>query len=117
MIDFIATLIHAVLQQADLRALGETLDSLHFYQINEIVSVTVDDVGTEQFGLRCNFRVVRLADPAKFLSVAMDVMFDPREALLNWVKVWQLWREVEELDTSESMTGRDTIIFNYMTQC
>jgi hypothetical protein len=46
-INFIATLIHAVLQRADLRTLGETLDSLHFYQINEIVSLTVDDLGTE----------------------------------------------------------------------
>ncbi|KAJ6540646.1 hypothetical protein B0H19DRAFT_1381659 [Mycena capillaripes] len=49
-IDFIATLIHAVPQRADLRALGDTLDSLHFYQINEIVSLTVDDLGTERFG-------------------------------------------------------------------
>jgi hypothetical protein len=29
---------------------GETLDSLHFYQIDEIVALTVDELGTERFG-------------------------------------------------------------------
>ncbi|KAF8160542.1 hypothetical protein K438DRAFT_1985644 [Mycena galopus ATCC 62051] len=49
-IDFVAMLIQAVPQRAELRTVGETLDSLHFYQIDEIVSLTVDDLGTERFG-------------------------------------------------------------------
>ncbi|KAJ6486629.1 hypothetical protein C8R45DRAFT_930267 [Mycena sanguinolenta] len=49
-IDFIATLIHAVPGQEGLRTVGETLDSLHFFQIDEIVSLTVDDLGTVRFG-------------------------------------------------------------------
>ncbi|KAF8144815.1 hypothetical protein K438DRAFT_1782438 [Mycena galopus ATCC 62051] len=49
-IDFVAMLIQAVPQRAQLRTVGETLDSLHFYQIDEIISLTVDDLGTERFG-------------------------------------------------------------------
>ncbi|KAJ7355350.1 hypothetical protein DFH08DRAFT_1052210, partial [Mycena albidolilacea] len=48
--DFIATLIHVIPQRESLRSVGETLDSLHFYQINEIVALTVDELGTERFG-------------------------------------------------------------------
>ncbi|KAJ7898004.1 hypothetical protein B0H14DRAFT_3581629 [Mycena olivaceomarginata] len=33
-----------------LHSVGETLDSLHFCQINEIVTLTVDELGMEQFG-------------------------------------------------------------------
>ncbi|KAJ7832875.1 hypothetical protein B0H14DRAFT_3871832 [Mycena olivaceomarginata] len=48
--DFIAMLIRAIPQRESLRSVGETLDSLHFYQINEIVALTVDELGTERFG-------------------------------------------------------------------
>jgi hypothetical protein len=48
-IDFVAMFIRVVPQQAELRTVGETLDSLHFYQINEIASLMVDDLGTERF--------------------------------------------------------------------
>jgi hypothetical protein len=49
-IDFIPALIHAVPQREGLRAVGETLDSLHFFQINKIISLTVDELGTVRFG-------------------------------------------------------------------
>jgi hypothetical protein len=45
--DFVARLILAVPQCEGLRSVGETLDSLHFYQIDEIVALTVDELGTE----------------------------------------------------------------------
>jgi hypothetical protein len=49
-IDFIAELIHVVPRWEGLCVVGETLDSLHYFQIDEIVSLTVDDLGTVQFG-------------------------------------------------------------------
>ncbi|KAJ7717175.1 hypothetical protein B0H14DRAFT_3522057 [Mycena olivaceomarginata] len=49
-IDFIAGLIRVVPGREGLRAVGETLDSLHYFQIDEIVSLTVDDLGTVRFG-------------------------------------------------------------------
>ncbi|KAF8143233.1 hypothetical protein K438DRAFT_1945901 [Mycena galopus ATCC 62051] len=45
--DFVAMLIRAVPQREGLCSVGETLDSLHFYQINEIVALTFDELGTE----------------------------------------------------------------------
>ncbi|KAJ7847578.1 hypothetical protein B0H14DRAFT_3453663 [Mycena olivaceomarginata] len=48
--DFVARLILVVPQREGLRSVGETLDSLHFYQIDEIVALTVDELGTERFG-------------------------------------------------------------------
>ncbi|KAJ7330469.1 hypothetical protein DFH08DRAFT_940360 [Mycena albidolilacea] len=48
--DFVARLILAVPQREGLCSVGETLDSLHFYQIDEIVALTVDELGTERFG-------------------------------------------------------------------
>jgi hypothetical protein len=49
-IDFVARLIREVPQREGLRAVGETIDSLHFYQINEITDLTVDELGTDRFG-------------------------------------------------------------------
>ncbi|KAJ7917948.1 hypothetical protein B0H13DRAFT_2439624 [Mycena leptocephala] len=48
--NFVATLILAVPQCEGHRSVGETLDSLHFYQIDETVALTVDELGTERFG-------------------------------------------------------------------
>ncbi|KAJ6474919.1 hypothetical protein C8R45DRAFT_935453 [Mycena sanguinolenta] len=48
--NFIAMLIRTVPQREGLRSVGETLDSFHFFQINEIVALTVDELGTERFG-------------------------------------------------------------------
>ncbi|KAF7377159.1 hypothetical protein MSAN_00135100 [Mycena sanguinolenta] len=49
-IDFIETLITKAPQRIALRGVGETLDSLHFFEINEITSLTTQELGTEKFG-------------------------------------------------------------------
>lgn len=49
-IDFIESLIAKVPQRQALREIGETLDSLHFFDINEITHLTASDFGTEKFG-------------------------------------------------------------------
>ncbi|KAJ7663360.1 hypothetical protein DFH06DRAFT_1324830 [Mycena polygramma] len=49
-IEFIANLIRVVPQRESLRAVGETLDSLHYFQINEITDITIDELGTDRFG-------------------------------------------------------------------
>ena len=49
-IDFIETLITKVPQRIALRGVGETLDSLHFFEINEITILTAQQLGTEKFG-------------------------------------------------------------------
>ncbi|KAJ7933350.1 hypothetical protein B0H13DRAFT_2507005 [Mycena leptocephala] len=63
--DFVATLIRAVPQREGLRSVGETLDSLHFYQINEIVALTVDELGTERFGFVVPGDATYLLDKAR----------------------------------------------------
>jgi hypothetical protein len=47
--NFIVTLICVIPKCEGLHSVGETLDSLHFYQINEIVALTVDELRTERF--------------------------------------------------------------------
>ncbi|KAJ7832404.1 hypothetical protein B0H14DRAFT_2592071 [Mycena olivaceomarginata] len=49
-IDFVETLITKAPQRFGLRDVGETFDSLHFFQINEITSLTAQELGTEKFG-------------------------------------------------------------------
>lgn len=49
-IAFIESLITKAPQRVGLRAVGETLDSLHFFEINEIITLTVQELGTEKFG-------------------------------------------------------------------
>ncbi|KAJ7122385.1 hypothetical protein C8R44DRAFT_981519 [Mycena epipterygia] len=49
-IDFIETLIIKAPQRQALRALGETLDSLHLFDTNEITGLTVNELATEKFG-------------------------------------------------------------------
>lgn len=49
-IDFIETLITKFPQRESLREAGEALDSLHYFDINEITSLTADDLGTDKFG-------------------------------------------------------------------
>jgi hypothetical protein len=49
-IDFIEALIMKAPQRIALRDVGETLDSLHFFEINEITMLTAQELGTEKFG-------------------------------------------------------------------
>ncbi|KAJ7816281.1 hypothetical protein B0H14DRAFT_3148669 [Mycena olivaceomarginata] len=49
-IDFIEALIMKAPQRIALRDVGETLDSLHFFEINEITTLTAQELGTEKFG-------------------------------------------------------------------
>lgn len=49
-IGFIDTLVAKVPQRASLRDAGEMLDSLHYFDINEIVTLTVEELGTDKFG-------------------------------------------------------------------
>jgi hypothetical protein len=49
-IDFIETLIGNAPQRVTLWAVGEMLDSLRFYEINEIITLTTQDLGTDKFG-------------------------------------------------------------------
>ncbi|KAJ7133863.1 hypothetical protein C8R43DRAFT_956400 [Mycena crocata] len=49
-IDFIEGLIAKSPQRQSLREVGETLDALQFFDINEIVGLTVEDLGTEKYG-------------------------------------------------------------------
>ncbi|KAJ7846399.1 hypothetical protein B0H14DRAFT_3138848 [Mycena olivaceomarginata] len=49
-IDFIETLIAKAPQCIALRDIGQTLDSLRFYEINEITTLTAQDLETEKFG-------------------------------------------------------------------
>jgi hypothetical protein len=49
-IAFIESLITKAPQRVGLRAVGETLDSLHFFEINEIITLTAQELGTEKFG-------------------------------------------------------------------
>ncbi|KAJ7938741.1 hypothetical protein B0H13DRAFT_2301381 [Mycena leptocephala] len=49
-IGFIDSLITKVPQRASLRDAGEMLDSLHYFDINEIVKLTVEELGTDKFG-------------------------------------------------------------------
>ncbi|KAJ7609312.1 hypothetical protein DFH06DRAFT_1376354 [Mycena polygramma] len=48
--DFINTLITKTPQRHSLRDAAEALDSLHFFDINEIVHLTADDLGEAKFG-------------------------------------------------------------------
>ncbi|KAJ7849668.1 hypothetical protein B0H14DRAFT_865942 [Mycena olivaceomarginata] len=47
---FIETLIAKVPQHHSLREVADTLDSLHFYEINEIATLTAAELGSEKFG-------------------------------------------------------------------
>ncbi|KAJ7819130.1 hypothetical protein B0H14DRAFT_2600852 [Mycena olivaceomarginata] len=49
-IAFIESLITKAPKRVGLRAVGETLDSLHFFEINEIITLTAQELGTEKFG-------------------------------------------------------------------
>ncbi|KAJ7240071.1 hypothetical protein C8J57DRAFT_1372045, partial [Mycena rebaudengoi] len=49
-IEFIESLVASAPQRYALRTLGETLDSLHLFDISEIKDLTVDQLGTEKFG-------------------------------------------------------------------
>ncbi|KAF8161921.1 hypothetical protein K438DRAFT_1985443 [Mycena galopus ATCC 62051] len=49
-ITFIETLIDKAPLRVGLHAVGETLDSLHFFEINEITTLTTQELGTEKFG-------------------------------------------------------------------
>ncbi|KAJ7475364.1 hypothetical protein B0H11DRAFT_2282013 [Mycena galericulata] len=49
-IDFIETLIAKSPQREGLRAVGDILDSLHFFDINEIQDLTSDELGSDKFG-------------------------------------------------------------------
>ncbi|KAJ7716066.1 hypothetical protein B0H16DRAFT_1801847 [Mycena metata] len=48
--DFIETLIAKTPQRHSLREVAETFDSLHFFDINEIVHLTANDLGDTKFG-------------------------------------------------------------------
>ncbi|KAJ7431853.1 hypothetical protein B0H11DRAFT_1887117 [Mycena galericulata] len=49
-IDFIETLIAKSPQREGLRAVGDILDSLHFFDINEIQDLTSDELGSDKYG-------------------------------------------------------------------
>jgi hypothetical protein len=49
-ITFIEALIAKAPQRHGLREVGETLDSLRFYQIDEITALTTEERGVENFG-------------------------------------------------------------------
>ncbi|KAJ7429745.1 hypothetical protein B0H11DRAFT_2211911 [Mycena galericulata] len=49
-IDFIETLIPKSPQREGLRAVGDILDSLHFFDINEIQDLTGDELGSDKYG-------------------------------------------------------------------
>ncbi|KAJ7460369.1 hypothetical protein B0H11DRAFT_2198993 [Mycena galericulata] len=48
-IDFIETLIAKLPQREGLRAVGDILDSLHFFDINEIQDLTSDELGSDKY--------------------------------------------------------------------
>lgn len=48
--DFIEGLIARVPQRQALREAGEVLDSLHYYDLNEITSLTAEELGSDKFG-------------------------------------------------------------------
>ncbi|KAJ7923174.1 hypothetical protein B0H13DRAFT_2316706 [Mycena leptocephala] len=49
-IAFIESLITKAPKRVGLRAVGYTLDSLHFFEINELIALTAQELGTEKFG-------------------------------------------------------------------
>ncbi|KAJ7923950.1 hypothetical protein B0H13DRAFT_2399012 [Mycena leptocephala] len=63
--------------------------------------------GIVQVNIRCSL-VITLSDPPKFLSIASDIVLDPRKTLFNWVEVRRVRWEVEKLDTSIFMVSHWT---------